>query len=189
MGIRQSHQVTRDNLAGRRNVTTVVKVNRSDAVLDELPLRIQTQKIGNAFILGHTVNGVLGTANGVNGSQITLGTAGYGALDTVAVVNHQNTFREYFRGLTFFDSANTSATINASNYQVDFSPNESLRSEIIFTDGGKELVEATFITTGGTSTITSGSLSYYLSPDDGSNWETVSLGTAHRFTNTGTALR
>jgi len=190
MSIAKGHQVTRDNLAGRKNVRTVVKVNRSDTEIDELPLRVKFQNIGHAFILGHTVNGVLGTPQlGVDGQQIVLGTVGLGSLDLARVVNNENTFRDYYRDTTFFDTTNTSATISTATFRVDFVSGETLQSEIIFTDGSKELVQGTFLTYGGTSTLsTSTALNLFLSPDSGSNWESVSLGTAHTFTNTGTAL-
>jgi hypothetical protein len=37
------------------------------------------QNIGHAFTVGHATNGVIGTANGVDGSQITIGTGGLGS--------------------------------------------------------------------------------------------------------------
>lgn len=42
-------------------------------------IQIVKQNIGHAFTVGHATNGVIGTANGVDGSQITIGTSGLGA--------------------------------------------------------------------------------------------------------------
>lgn len=167
MSLLRSHQTTRDSITGRDNVRRIPKVSRSDVTLDELPTKISFQNIGDAFVLGHTVNGVLGTANGSGGGQITLGTADYGALTTQAVINYQNTFKEYFRDSTFIDTTNTSATVDLTTFQVDFDNGKKLYSEIIFTDGDLEVPEATFITTGGTATPSSPTvLNYYLSTDD-----------------------
>jgi len=157
--------------------------------LDELPLRVQIQNMGHAFILDHTVNGKMDTNNGVDGNQITLGTASYGALTNDRVVNNQNTFREYYRDNTFFNEDNTSATFNPSTFDMDFTPGDVLESEVIFTDGPEEIVNGTFITTGGTASLTAGTaLTYFLSADNKATWETATLGNTLSFTSTGTAL-
>jgi hypothetical protein len=152
MSISKSHQVTRDNLAGRADTRTVVKISRSDVEIDELTMRAQLQDIGHALILGHTVNGVIGTpALGSDGQQIVIGETGYGTLSPSRVVNFQNTFREYFRNTVFVNSASTDATINTATYQASFADGSALHSEIIFTNGdSEEVIEATFLSVGGT---------------------------------------
>jgi hypothetical protein len=37
------------------------------------------QNIGHAFTVGHIANGIVGTANGVDGSQVTIGIGGLGS--------------------------------------------------------------------------------------------------------------
>lgn len=49
------------------------------SILLQPTMFVYKQDIGHAFILGHTVNGKLGTANGIDGNQITLGNGGFGA--------------------------------------------------------------------------------------------------------------
>lgn len=137
-------QVTRDNLAGRKDTKTVVKVNRSDVELVEGPTKVKIQNIGNAFVLGHSVNGVLGVANGINGSQITLGTAGYGALTTDRVINYNDVFVEYLRNDEYEDTTNTTATTDYTNHEITFNEGEVYQTGIIYTEGtAKTIIDAT----------------------------------------------
>lgn len=45
---------------------------------------LKTRSIGNSFVLGHSVNGILGSPHlGINGNQITLGSASVGAYSII----------------------------------------------------------------------------------------------------------
>lgn len=57
----------------------VFKLFSAQAVPSIDNFTVISQNIGHAFILGHAANGQLGTANGIDGSQITLGSGGLGA--------------------------------------------------------------------------------------------------------------
>jgi len=63
-------------------------LTRLETAVGEIGLKrewyIKTRNIGNAFVLGHSVNGVLGSPQiGVNGSQITLGSSSAGTFSII----------------------------------------------------------------------------------------------------------
>ncbi len=71
---------------------------------------IKTNKVGgsNSFIFGHPVNGVLGVANGLGGSQIVLG-------DTTGSVTQEFLRRSYiWNGQGEFDKGTKSANVDTS---------------------------------------------------------------------------
>lgn len=92
-------------------------------------------------------------------------------------------YSENFHDEDFNDDGNTTATWDTSNNQLDFTSGEVAYSSPIDYNNGT-ITDATL-----TVTIDSGSFDLYLSADGGSNWESVSSGVAHNFSNTGTDLR
>lgn len=119
----KSLQQTKDNI-GKRDTTRniLLKRNSEKVLIEENTTVIKTDTIGHSFILGHSVNGVLGTANGVDGSPVVLGESG--RTETIVRINNpNNTYREHFRDDTFEDSVNTTADLNTThldaNHTVD----------------------------------------------------------------------
>ena len=52
----------------------------SDSVTPSIDeIKVIRQNIGHAFTVGHSTNGVIGVANGIDGNQITIGTGGLGS--------------------------------------------------------------------------------------------------------------
>lgn len=142
----------------------------------------------DSFVLGHPTNGVLGTANGVGGNQIVLGDQSDEWI-TERVVNPNNTWREMLRTTTFKDTATTTGTWDTSTYKLEFGDGDVIQTETIYTDdstlaSGRLNIAAANISLGSGATLT-----YYLSPDGGSNWETVTNETIHSFTNSGSDLK
>ena len=160
---------------------------------------------------------MLGVANGIGGTQITLGDAKMGADTLHEVSNPNNRFRLYLRSietdaytisnpqrLGLVDTSNTTATVDTSLFKIDFTSGEIFQSNVIQYRDGLTINNARIVlpdnnlvlSTGAGSTFPmtfpltfSGGDTVELSADNGSNWETVSaLNTTHTFTNTGEKL-
>jgi hypothetical protein len=165
----------------------LIETNRvaEKIVLIELSSIDETNTHGHSFILGSSVNGVLGSPQlGEDGSQIVLGEAGR-TRSTNSIVNPNNTFREFFRDAYFEDTGVTTADWSDTIGQLDFTTGEIAQSSSIVKGAGT-IAQATF-----TLTVSSGSvtdLTVQLAAD-GSTFETVTLDTLHTFSTTGTDLR
>lgn len=138
----------------------------------------QTQDIrdvGNefSFVLGHPDGGVLGTNQ--------LGDRRQAAV-TVFVQQSSNIYNENFNDTDFKDTGNTTATWTGTG-SVTFTADQVARSTSIDLDNGT-ITQATM-----TPTIVSGTtFTLELSANGGTNFETVTSGVRHFFTNTGTDL-
>lgn len=109
------------------------------------------------------------------------------SLVVIRVINANNTWRDYLRDTDFVDTGSTTATVSTANFDITFTGVQTYQTVSIFTNS-KTIIQATLKID--TTNITSaGNLTYYLSANGGSNWETVTLDTEHTFTNTGTDLR
>lgn len=89
------------------------------SIIDQLVIG-NKQNIGHAFILGHAANGVLGVANGIDGSQITLGSGGLGASSLGIVHCPNKQYKEFLVTNQIVDTASTTATVNYSTQRIDF---------------------------------------------------------------------
>jgi hypothetical protein len=125
-----------------------------------------------SFVLGNSLAAILGTSK--LGSQ------------TSSQVNHfirqfDNSYTEDFIDDDFEDSDGTATGWTSGS--LDFTSGQiGLSSAIDYNNG--TITVATL-----TGTETSGSFTYALSANGGTNFENVTSGTAHTFTNTGTDLR
>lgn len=124
-----------------------------------------------SFVLGHASGGVLGTNKLGDRRQAEV---------TTFVQQYEDTYTEDFID-DDFESSNTTADWSTTG-SADFTSGEIAESESIDYNSG------TITTAKLTSTEVSGSFDYEMTAD-GSNWESVTSGTAHTFTNTGTDLR
>ena len=122
------------------------------------------------FILGHSSAGVLGTSK--LGSQVSSEVDWF-------VQQYSDSYDEEFIDDDFKHS-NTTATWGSGS--VTFTSGQIAESSSI------DLRNGTITSAKLTSTETSGSFTYQMTAD-GTNWENVTSGTAHTFTNTGTDLR
>lgn len=111
---------TQDQLGPSDTVNLVFKLFNDRIPKAYATTRILEQDIGNAFTLGHAVNGVLGVANGVGGGQLTLGVGDLGASTISRVVSTNNTFVEAMRDTTYVDTDNTSATTDTGTHTITF---------------------------------------------------------------------
>jgi len=124
------------------------------------------------FILSHPGAALLGTSE--------LGE------EEIAQLNHfvqqyQNIYTENFIDDDFKDTGGSSTW--AATGSTTFTNRQDARSLAI------DYNNATVTSAKLTSTVASGAFTYYLTANGGANWETVTSGTTHTFTNTGTDLR
>lgn len=134
-------------------------------------VRISERNIsGSTLIWGHPDYGTWGTANwGV----IT------NSFSTSRVVSANRTFMDNFQSNDFFD---TSSTATFSTGSISFIGTQVATSTAIYKNQ-ETIISATMNVT------SSGSLAYELSADGGSNWESVTSGQLHNFSNTGQELK
>ena len=99
----------------------------------------------------------------------------------VSVNNPNNIMYERFNVTTFIDTDATTATVTVADEDVDFTSAEILQSLAVAK--GTTYTKAT-LTSDSTTNVT-----FKMSADGGSHWESVTSGTQHTFTNTGTDLR
>jgi len=131
-----------------------------------------------SFILGNYLAATLGTTE--LGSRAS-------AWELSRVISPNNVWKEALRTDTFEDSTATTATWDTTNFRWTFTTGQIIQTSEIYLDS-TTLTSATL--TIQSSRITSpGNLAYQLSADGGTNWETITLGTKHTFSNTGIDLR
>jgi hypothetical protein len=108
--------------------TEVVKV-------EEGPTKVTLVGGGHAWIIGDPVNGVLGTANGVDGSQILVGSANLGTGSSVNYVfNPNNLFNERFNFNTYINTGSSTGAQTAASGTYTLDNGEVLQSQTIFID-------------------------------------------------------
>ncbi len=136
--------------------------------------RIFKETVGgaNLFILGHSVRGILGTSK--------LGDTDMGAETDHFIQQFEDSYTEEFIDTDFEDSNGTATGWDSGS--VDFTSGQIALSKSIDFNNSTILV-ATL-----DSTEVSGSFDYELAAD-GSTFESVTPGTAHTFSATGTDLR
>ena len=190
----ESLQDTRDNIGAKDSTRDIILDRNNEKVLiEENSTRLFTNTIGHSFIFSHSVNGKFGTANGVDGQQIVFGEAGRSGETIIRVVNPNNNFREHFRDTTF-KHTDTTADWNTTLFRLAMTTKTSkskayntiAQSLSIFLDD-KTISKAVF--NANENKYGNDIIKYFLSADGGSNWEEVTLGTEHTFTNIGIDLR
>ena len=128
---------------------------------------------GSLFILSSPTLGVLGTNRlGANTGEYTV----------QSVTNPNNTYYDYFDTATYEDTTVSTATWGSTG-SITFTEGQIAQSIECY-KGLLDVYAATI-----TVTNVSGIFVYYLSSDGGTNWESVTHGTKHTFTNAGKDLR
>lgn len=111
---------TQDQLGPQDNVNLVFKLFNQKIPSVYATVKLPSTNIGHAFIVGHSVNGIVGTALGIDGQQIVVGSQALGATTTQRVISLNNTFVEGFRDTEYIDTDETSATIDTTLFKVTF---------------------------------------------------------------------
>jgi hypothetical protein len=170
------------------------QIGQSSVNIIELPEIRETRLIysgGNdSFVLGHSTNGVLGVANGVGGSQIVLGD--YRTSYSVErIVNPNNTWRWLLSSLEnsyWVDTGNTTCTVTAGS-SISFALGEVLQTNRLAIEDISVYISSASLVINEDNITNSGNLTFYLSANDGANWESVALNSGQSFTNTGRFLK
>lgn len=166
---------------------------------NERTVVVKQKDIASSFILGNAVNGILGATGlplGDSGNLILnnttrglietdgifLGDVSSEDYETIRVVNPGRKFTEQLYGSDFNDTASTTATWTGGG-SISFTASGQIAQTLPIYLNNETLSTATLNATDG------GNVSYLLSADGGSNWEPVSKGSQHTFTNQGTDLR
>lgn len=161
----KNQQNTADNLIGTTDKDIILKKSSE-----------QFKAInGPEKIIDRTLSGVDGVVVGIDPWN-EVGVMTVGAPDNtdvlIAVVNYDNRYLEYFTTTVYKDTSNTTATWNGDGeLSFDGASFEEAYSEIIFKDD-KNVFKVT-ITAIGTNTE---NLSYFISSDNGTTYEQISLG-------------
>jgi hypothetical protein len=76
-------QDTKDQLGPSDNESFVFFLKEASFVVCESFVEIKKTNLGNAFTVGHPLNGVVGPTLGVGGGQVVVGTQALGATETI----------------------------------------------------------------------------------------------------------
>lgn len=187
----------RDQLGIDSDTTFYLNADYSeDIIIEEQSTKISTKTLGNAWIVGSSTNGLVGTNTGtVGGGQQVVG--GSGRVTTLQrVVNPLNTFREHFRDTIFKDDgAVNTADWDTTNYRIAMSSDTqhivvyntiATSSEIFY---NQETIIRAKLDCTETKWDGGDQILYYLSADGGGTWEEVTRGKEHSFAVTGQDLR
>ncbi len=120
-----------------------------------------------AFILGHSTFGILGTQE--------LGESGTATWTTIKLQQGNNTYKEYLYDNVFNDTSETTATWNTTTKEITFATTEiaktlSITKGTIYAYFTLSLPEVT------------GTLTYEISGDGGTTWQTATLDVRTAFT-------
>jgi hypothetical protein len=172
----------RDELGSQPTTTEVYKTWTENVKVEEGPTVVKQQHIGHAFVVGHPVNGRIGSGyNGVDGEQIVIGSQALGDLTTVRVTNPNNRFIDRFWFDEFIDSNNSDIEHSTTNGEIEIYGNHYLTSELFYKDNTAKSTYTVYLE--GTNTT---GVNIYLSADNGDNWEQVTEDTETTLANSST---
>lgn len=184
----KQNQETRDALGTEPTIHPINKIKLEQVITIIHPITKQQDDIGESWIVGSSTNGIVGTNTGTaSGNQQVVG--GSGRVQTIQKVTAlDNISWELFNYSNFKDTTNSTADWGASTTgTLSLKPSGSTAQSLaVYKDSG------TVITAIMTTTFDNGStadVTFALTADGGSNFETVTDKTEHTFTNQGTDLR
>jgi hypothetical protein len=125
-----SLQQTRDSIGSNPQILPIPIITPDAIQVWQEPMLAVQVDPGNSFILGSTVNGVLGVALGSNGEQILLGN--YSDVIVGSIVSSSLRYYNFLRDTPANQTAYgvvaslTTATIDTSSFEIDFSSGEDV---------------------------------------------------------------
>ena len=163
---------TNQNLNPADSATQVFKISNETLIIEEGPTVVKQQNLYNgvndSFILGHSLNGKMGVANGVGGTQILLGD--YRSASTFkSVSSPNNIFHEHFRYNTFL-STGTATWDTTTDFRVEFTGLQTTTTKSVYLDSTASPLEVTRFKVNYTST---GNIKCEVSCNAGTNWLVV----------------
>lgn len=176
----------KDQLGRPEDKNITVKRYAEEIIVEDNPLHIKKQSLGNSWIVGSSTNGLVGTNTGtVGGGQQVVGPSSRTEVLQV-VASPDKIFREHFYDNFYANTGSTTADWAVTPGQLSFTNTEiAVSNEIAYNHG--TITKALL-----TVAISSGNLSdlsFELTADGASNWENITHASQHTFTNTGTDLR
>lgn len=183
----QDKQQVRDELGYQTESVPIFKIGSETIDVFHGPVRLTTRNIGNAFILDSTTNGILDTANGLSNGQITLDEGDIGPTTELRIVNYKNIFNDLLRSTYYVDTGVTTATVNTTNHDITFTNGQIFQTNVIYYED--VLIDSATLILDENNITGIANLSFYLSADDGKNWELVTNSVLHYFTKKGTKLK
>jgi len=123
----------RDQLGDDPDVFPLLITGQNETFgIEEQSTVMWTINIGNAWVVGSSTNGIVGTNTGtVGGGQQVVG--GVTSEQKIRVLNPLNTFKERFRFDTFEDTTNTTATVDyTTNFRIDLTSGQVYTSDTIY---------------------------------------------------------
>jgi len=151
--------------------------------LEEGTFKIGTRDVSGDGAWGKGFNDSGNTVNNLNwGASTAVWDADYANSPSYTyILNPSGYFNEHFVDDEFIDTGTSDCTISlGENGSIDFTDGEILQSEII-NKTGATLSKATLYVN---DSVITGDIDWYLQVD-GSNWEAVTVGEEHTFTNAG----
>lgn len=139
------------------------------------------QLIGSAMILGHPVNGRMGMT-------YTLGDGDLGSSSEFFIAHSGNTYIERFGSNIMTDTDLTTATVNTSDYELNFSSNpvEWYSKRIFYDSTGNTTKDSLVVTNVGTSTD---ALSISATLDGGTTWNNIEFNKTYKWNTPGSDIR
>ena len=97
----------KDQLGKNPETFPVLNADYSEAaIIEEGPIQVSTENIGHSLTFGHATNGVIGTADGIDASQLEMGNSS--RVETIQrVVNSNKRFIERFNFTLFNEDGTT----------------------------------------------------------------------------------
>lgn len=176
----KKNQVTRDSVSSEPSTQIIVIPWTARVGLEVEPIEVTTETIGDSWIVGSSTNGIVGpNTNTQGGGQQVVG--GSGRVETVEkVINVANKAIQRFNTTTFEDPSTTATGWGTGT--VSFTVGQVATSLAVYKDNANVLTAIL-------SVDDATNLSFELSADGGSNWESVTPQVLHTFTNVGNDLR
>lgn len=150
---------------------------------EESGIKVGTRDVSGDGAWGKGFNNSARTVNNLQwGETGAVWNSAYeNSIDYFYVVNPSGTFHEHFVDNEFIDDGNTTATVGLGvSGSIDFTNGQVLQSEKIH-DQAETVTKARLNVN---SDLITGTLTWEMSAD-GTNWEAVTVGEVHSFTDTG----
>jgi len=123
----------RNSLSRADGNNVIPKRFKNNLGLTEKMFTIETKNIGSFFVLDHPTNSILDGTNILDDSYTVL---------TTVIKPPNNILREEFSAYDLYNSASSTATLNA--FEVLFDTDEELISDVIYQDSVNAITEVNF---------------------------------------------
>lgn len=189
----QSLQQTRDSIGSNPQILPIPVITPERVLLWQEPMIVKTVDPGNSFILGSSVNGILGVQLAGNGEQILLGNYSDEIVGSIVAssLKYYNFLRDTPANQSEYGlvSSQTTATINTSTNKVEFASGSAVTWRC-HTNGDRITQAGVFLDTDSTRTNFnfSTNTTLHISATGGDDWTQVQNGVVTTLGTAGTAV-